>query len=560
MEQRAEFAKRLLNTKPAMVLGRYRNPYRGGEPVYLYDASDGFVGMYYPTRTGKGISFVIPNGFVWPHSLFYSDPKVETIKLVGAYRRYALGNRIFVISPNRRDSWVSRYNFLDEIRIATFFEIPDAYNLATAIVDPTGTGFSDPKEAIWKRRSRDLLSCFILHILYAREFPIKSLPVVIDFLTDPGASFEAKLVAMKQYQHDPDGRFGWKDVHGNLTRTHPYIAAKLQEQSDRGDSPEAQGVLSEARSYLSYYQSPIVRENCATSDFSMRDLMDGPVPTTTSLAIPPDELEAAQPFLRLFLNLMINRNLTDIEPDPITLAMKPAHQWKLAMILDEFSIFGRLDLFAKQLAFIAGYGMKAATVVQDIQQIKADYSSLENLTSNTSTMMFSRMNNTDSAEYFSKKILDRTIGHYGTSESVTVGVNPSASFSTNYSTMGRRLFTPSEIESMHNDFAVLKQSGRPPAMIEKLHYYQDDSRFAHMIASFADERSDVIPYEEQQARVNLREQQAEYLAWCRQNGGGITERLLAEERRAEEQSEKVRSQRERYIEEARLANGFAFAA
>lgn len=556
--RRLAFAKKLNAMQPAFLLGRYRNPHRDGEPVYLYDASDGFIGLYYPTRTGKGISFVVPNGFVWPHSMFYSDPKIETIKLIGAYRRYCLGNRVFVVNPNSRAPYISKYNFLDEIRVATFYEIPDTYNLWTALVDPDGTGFRDAKEAIWKRRARDLGCCFTLHVLYAREFREKSLATVIDFLSDSSTPFDAKLKHMKQYQHDPDGRFGWKDVYGRLMRTHPYIAAKLQEQDDRTPQ-EAMTVLGEVRSYLSYFQSPTVRENSSRSDFSMRDLMDGVVPSTLSLAMTPDELEAAQPYLRLFLNLAINRNLTDIEPDPLTLKMKPAHLWANGLILDEFTVFGRLDIFAKQQAFIAGYRWKTATVVQDHAQIKGDYGTFENITSNQSTMLYSRMNNSDSAKFFSEKTGMRTIGQYGSSEAISVGMNAGVSYSTNYSTIGRPLIRPEELEAMSNEFAWLKQSGRPPLLIEKTPYFEEDSRFAHLVATFQDERGDVIPREEQQSQVNIRELQAEYLDWCRRNSG-IDRRVIEEEEKAEQFQERVCDQRERYIAQARANNAFAFAS
>jgi type IV secretion system protein VirD4 len=398
----------------------------------------------------------------------------------------------------------------------------------------------------------------ILHVLYSREFKVKSLPTVIDFLSDSSAPFEKKLEYMLQYQHDPDGRFGWKDVYGNLMRTHPYIAAKLREQGDRDDR-EAKAVLGESRTYLSYFQSPLVRENSTQSHFSMGDMMDGVVPSTLSLAMTPDELEAAQPYLRLFLNLAINRNLTAIEPDPVTLKMKPAHKWSNGMILDEFTIFGRLDLFAKALAFIAGYRFKVAVVVQDQAQIKADYGQFEKISSNTQTMMVSKMNNSESAEYYSKKLGMRTIGTYGTSESLSAGLNAGVSYSTNFTTNGRRLILPEELETMSNDFAWLKQAGRPPVLIEKLPYYEEESGFAHLVASFHDEVSDIIPREEQKSQVNLRELQAEYLDWCRRNAG-VDRRLVADGEDHDELMDRMREQRDRYIEKARADNAFAFAS
>lgn len=554
--QRLDYAKRLHDSKPGYVLGRYRNPLRGGEPVYHYDYSDGFIGLYYPTRSGKGVSFVIPNGLSWAHSLFFNDPKVEIIKMIGGHRRYNMTNMTFCVAPASRAPYVSKYNFLDEVRLRTFYEISDAYNIATAIVDPDGKGFADAKEAIWKRRSRDLLTAAILHILYCPEFKEKTLATLIEYFTDASTPFEKKLEYMREFPHDVDGIYGWKDVFGNPLRTHPFIRSKLTEQIERTEQ-EAASVKGEAQSYLSYYQNFTVRENCSRSDFSMRDLMDNEFPSTVSLGITPDELEAAQPFLRLFLNLFINRNLTEIAPDPVTMQMKDAHYWKMGMLLDEFALFGRLDLFVKQLAFLAGYGFKPAMVTQDLRQIQAEYSTLETLTANTSIMMFGRMNTQDSAEYFSKSMGDMTMGMLDHSKSVNVGVNAGASYSTNQKLQGRPFLRPEEIRRFSQGHSIKITAGGNPVVLEKLKYYEDDSRYAHLISNYTDEVTDSIPYDHQIARINLREQQKEYLDWCQRNGEAVTERTAQLERNAEKVTEHIRDLRDKYIGQARTQNRFA---
>jgi type IV secretory pathway TraG/TraD family ATPase VirD4 len=46
---------------------------------------------------------------------------------------------------------------------------------------------------------------------------------------------------------------------------------------------------------------------------------------------------------------------------------------KLLLMLDEFCILGHLELFSKMLPFIAGYGIRACVIAQNLTQIKAAY-------------------------------------------------------------------------------------------------------------------------------------------------------------------------------------------
>lgn len=43
-------------------------------------------------------------------------------------------------------------------------------------------------------------------------------------------------------------------------------------------------------------------------------------------------------------------------------------------MLDEFPVLGKLEIFQESLAFIAGYGIKAYLICQDINQLKTHWS------------------------------------------------------------------------------------------------------------------------------------------------------------------------------------------
>ena len=61
------------------------------------------------------------------------------------------------------------------------------------------------------------------------------------------------------------------------------------------------------------------------------------------------------------------------------------YKHKLLLMLDEFPSLGKLEIFQESLAFIAGYGMKAYLICQDLNQLKSretGYGHDEAITSN----------------------------------------------------------------------------------------------------------------------------------------------------------------------------------
>lgn len=507
-----KFYEHLRKAPPGMIVGEFLNPYRDGEPVTLVDYSDRFIGMFAPTRTGKGVSFIIPNALTWTHSLFCNDPKGEISNITAWWRRHMLGQLIFIVNPSDTTGRAARFNPMDEVRVKTIHEVQDAMNFATAVVDPDGSGF-EGKEGVWKKRARDILAGIALHILWAPEFKEKSLRTCIQFATDPTTPFIEKLKQMVNYEHDKEGVYGWRRVDGSRTLTHPFISSTMKQQIDRPEA-EAGSVKSEYESYLSIYRSELTAWATAESDFSMADIMDSPVPASIFLNIEVQDMETVKPLTRLFLNLMINRNMRTIEFDPYTGRQKPVHRWKLGMLLDEFtSTLGRLDVFSKQLAFIAGYGFKPAVVVQDMQQLLETYGQLENITSNIHTIIAGMMNNTSSAEYFSKKLGQRTIGMESVGTNMQGG---QMNYGRNEQTLGIPLLSPRQIEEMDEEFAMIFQAGLKPVPIRKLRYYEEDTAFKQRVVPFPmEEESDRIPRKFQLTQLNRAEEQAAYLDHCR---------------------------------------------
>jgi len=510
-----EHFEKVRATTPGFLIGNYPQIYRN-EWEYIYDYSDRFMATMYPTRGLKGVSCVIPNCYVWAHSLFVNDPKKENMFMTAWWRRHMLGQRIFIVDPYDTTGIAARVNLMDEVREGTINEIRDAYTFADAVVDPDGKGMDDPHSGTWKKRARDLLTAIILHVKYAAEFEgRRSLTTCIDFLTDPSSSFEKKLHMVKTYPHDPDYRYCWTDVYNKPTRTHPYIAARVQQQIDR---PPAEGgsVKSENESYLTLYQENLARINTTTSDFSMKDIMDGPVPSTIYMCVNPQDAKTAMPFIRLFFNLMINRNLGDVTFDVLTGNQKPVHAWRLGMLLDEFtSVFGKLDIFSQQLAYIAGYGFKPLIVIQDKLQLDETYGDKNNIVSNIDKVAIGAMRNHNSAKYFSDFAGNATVGSMSQSRNPPMASNPSGE-GHSFNTMARPLFDAQQLSNIPRHEALLFTSEHRIVPFRKVLYYEKDSGFAHCRIPFLGEQSDRIPFHEQRTQLNRQDEMHKYIAFCQE--------------------------------------------
>ena len=70
-------------------------------------------------------------------------------------------------------------------------------------------------------------------------------------------------------------------------------------------------------------------------------------------------------------------------------------------MLDEFPVLGRLEVFAEALSLIAGYGLRACLIAQDLSQIHAAYGHDESITSNCNTRVAFTPNRIETARWIS---------------------------------------------------------------------------------------------------------------------------------------------------------------
>ena len=90
-------------------------------------------------------------------------------------------------------------------------------------------------------------------------------------------------------------------------------------------------------------------------------------PISLYLVVPPSDKDRLKPLIRLIINQVVRRLTEDMAfKDGQSVAN---YQHRLLLMIDEFPSLGKLDIFEEALAFIAGYGLKAMLITQDLSQL-----------------------------------------------------------------------------------------------------------------------------------------------------------------------------------------------
>ena len=422
---------------------------------YLRDSGPGHVLVFAPTRSGKGAGVVIPTLLTWPSSVLVHDLKGENWALTAGWRK-RMGHICLKFDPTDTSGNSVKYNPLEQVRLRTEHEAEDVQNIVHMIVDPDGRGLNDH----WVKTGAALLTGTILHVLYAE--PNKTLRGVAGVLSDPRATMPETIERMLSTDHDSDGSMGWWNYRGEPIRTHPIVAESMRELLNKSEN-ERSGVFSTAMSFLSLYRDPIVAANTERSEFKISDLMNHERPVSLYLVVPLSSRDRLRPLMRLILNQIVRTLTTTLSYRNGKASTDYKHP--LLLMLDEFPALGRLEIFSDALALIAGYGLRACLIAQDLSQIHSAYGHDEAITSNCHTRVAFSPNRFETARLLSQMVGETTVRHAQRTFS-------SSGTSTSEPEIGRPLLTADEAMRMPENAALIFSTGMPTAWAEKLRYYE----------------------------------------------------------------------------------------
>ena len=363
--------------------------------LYLRHNGPEHILAFAPTRSGKGVGLVIPTLLSWDESAVIYDIKGENYAKTAGFRSKH-GHVCFKFSPVE-DGSSSRFNPLAEVRLFTPRDVSDAQNIADMIIR---SGEDSPMERHWEDTAASLTTGMILHVCYsaASEGRIACLADLAGNFTRPGIDFRETLNEMLSFPHDPELKRGWRTPSRLKAATHPVVSEKAQEMLDK-ESKELSGVLSTAKTALALYSDPLVARNTSASDFTIDDLVNYERPISLYLVVPPSDKIRLRRLIRLMFTMVVNRLTERMAFDG---AEQRRNKHRLLFLVDEFPSLNRMEIFADALSYMAGYGLKAYLITQDIRQIVDAYGQNESIVSNCHVRIAYAPNQVETAELLSK--------------------------------------------------------------------------------------------------------------------------------------------------------------
>lgn len=363
-----------------------------GRLNYLRHDGPEHILAFAPTRSGKGVGLVLPTLLSWKGSVLCYDIKGENWALTAGWRKNYAGNKVMKFDPAATDGSSVAFNPLAEIRIGEDQEVGDTQNVATMLVDPEGKGLVTH----WDKTSHALLTGAILHCCYEvqqEEGRTATLADVGSLLANPEMTIEQVLEHMLEFNH-----LG--------SAPHPLVAQEARAMLNK-DERELSSVVSTAISFLTLYRDPIVAKNTSRSDFSIQDLMNDDDPVSLYLVVRPSDADRLRPLIRLLITQIVRRLTEKMEFEG---GRSVAHyKHRLLLMIDEFASLKRLPVIEEALAFMAGYGLKAYLIVQDLQQIIGAYGREEGLVGNCHVRIAYAPNKMETAELLSRMSGQTTI-------------------------------------------------------------------------------------------------------------------------------------------------------
>ena len=293
---------------------------------------------------GKGACLLIPNALEWPENLLVVDPKGEVASKAHRHRK-SWGQKVYVIDPFKvadvPDHLRASFNPIAAIDTDSPTAREDMEVIADGLVKR-----SDPKHEEWYDGAASLLAGLIAYVVETAPPEHRSLAGVRSILQQPNEALYADAQAMLN-----------ASAFGGLARETGILLMTAIE-ADKGMEKDFLGA---ARRYTKWMDSPPVAEVLASSSFDLSELKTGEC--SLFLVLPPEYLDTHAAFLRLFVR------------SAIAAMMKGGAKIdrRCLFMLDEFAALGRLDVVAKGMGLMRGYGLHLWPFLQDIGQLQTIY-------------------------------------------------------------------------------------------------------------------------------------------------------------------------------------------
>jgi len=424
-----------------------------------------------PTRSGKGVSHIIPNLLTYRGSCIVIDPKGENAWITAEHRR-SMGHKVYIVDP-----WNEmQRRFKDNaIKDDDFFDIqlnnisrpqkntpkkidpdkPSKFN-PLSILDPFSEHYTDDlmyladsliidqsRDPHWPNSAKELLAGIISCIVESDPPENQTLSMVRCLLTKPSEDITEKAKKVQEFDDESIA----KRKLGRFT----------------SKSKEIDSIISTAVTQTAFLDSPALNENMSESDFDFDELLNGK--TTIYLVLPVDKLNTHGRWLRLMISIAIRTIARSVKSMDLP----------VLFILDEFGTIGPLPAISQAYGLMAGLNMCIWAFVQDLNQLKRDYpDDWQTFISNSHSVIGFALMDHFTCEEFSKMLGKTTVeilsrntrfvreGLFGDPNHIDIEDKH----------IQRDLQQPSELRRLGQKHGIIIWRGAP-ILFEKISYNQD---------------------------------------------------------------------------------------
>ena len=406
-----------------------------------------------PTRSGKGVSSVIPTLLSYPGSVIVLDFKGENFDYTSGFR--SKFGKVYRWEPTGDKG--HHFNPMMEIRSGE-----DAFSDANLIADILTTpaaGSASATSEHFQTGAKDFLTSLILHCLCS-DWKNKSLPGCRQFLaqSDPADPNNKKYVYDLMINSD----------HGD-EHIHQSVVEGAVAQRNRPDD-EGGSMLSTVNNALAVFADAKIKRNTWNSEFYINEFEETNVPISLYLTIQYNDVQRIAPLIRMFITLFARR-FTGGE----TSAAKRKFKVPLLFILDEFDKLGRMDELEMNMGIHNGFGIHYFLIFQSLNQLNKIYSKDHSFLAHARNSILYAPG---SGEYESAELISKICGKESinrTNISYSGGRSQIGYSNKNISSQDqeRNLINADEIIKLPLDQFILICQGQPPYIGKKNVYYED---------------------------------------------------------------------------------------
>ncbi|MDR0495171.1 MAG: type IV secretory system conjugative DNA transfer family protein [Treponema sp.] len=406
--------------------------------------------MFAPTRSGKGVSSVIPTCIDYPHSLITIDPKGENFNITAGWRRKF--SHVLRLSPVSKDTLC--FNILDELGEDSAYR--DASMIADILTSPAD-GKVDGGSRHWIDTAKDLITGTILHVKYS-DYEDKSLYGVLNFLSQAGGEDSDKGLALLDCMIN--ARHSMEEIH--------EIVCNIAQRNKARPDEERGSVFSSAVTSLQIFEDPMVRNCSSSSDFCLNDFKVSESPISLYITVPFPDLDRLSSFIRILVTFILRK----FSQDEVQFGeQKLKHP--ILFLIDEFPTLGTFTTLETMMGILAGYGITFYLICQSPSQIYRLYGEHTTILDHCKFIMTYAMSDPKGAEMFSKMTGVESVTFSNVSNSGSrfdAGMN---NLNISEQTQQRNLMNADEIQHLPANQLIIFPQGSPAIIAKKNVYYSD---------------------------------------------------------------------------------------